>query len=227
MADGVVVDGVIGRKTMEAVTTAAWLLGAQRSTLNKMNGSGEITVGVQRLIRNPGMRTEAQKALGRKRVAHVHADRDRRVTGAPGTGTARERIVELARDAAARYRANPGAYHYLAGGQANTEFLRPTPHSWRSDCSQFAASIYKAAGLPSPANVTHEFASTFSMVKKGRVTPRPRPGDLGMYGTHGAPHHVEVYCGVPGQEFIGHGSPPIDSRTPGRPDFYLTYDFLD
>jgi hypothetical protein len=89
------------------------------------------------------------------------------------------------------------------------------------------ASVYKKAGLPSPANVAHEWASTYSMVKKGRVTHSPRPGDLGMYGSLAAPHHVELYCGEPGQEFIGHGSPPIDSRTPGRPDYYLTYDFLD
>jgi hypothetical protein len=78
LADGLEVDGVIGRKTMEAVTTAAWLLGAQRSTLNKMNASGEITVGIQRLVRNPGLRTLEQKALGKKRVAHVRADRGRR-----------------------------------------------------------------------------------------------------------------------------------------------------
>jgi hypothetical protein len=61
------------------------------------------------------------------------------------------------------------------------------------------------------------------MVRKGRITAHPRPGDLGMYGPFNATHHVELYCGAPGQEFIGHGSPPIDSRTPGRRDFYLTY----
>jgi len=110
---------------------------------------------------------------------------------------------------------------------ANTEFLKPTPHGWRSDCSPFVAAVYKAAGLPSPASVPHEWAATSNMVKKGRVTAHPRPGDLGMYGPFNATHHVELYCGVPGQEFIGHGSPPIDSRTPGRPDFHLTYDFLD
>jgi hypothetical protein len=219
-------DGVVGAKTMAAVTTAAWVLGAQRSTLNKMNGSGEIPVGIQRMICNPGRRTDEQKALGKKRVAHMLAQRKQRATAAAKAGTARTRVVLLAQQAAANYRRNPGAYHYLAGGTANTEFLKPTPRNWRSDCSQFVASVYKAAGLPSPANVAHEWASTYSMVKKGRITAHPRPGDLGMYGTHGAPHHVELYCGEPGQEFIGHGSPPIDSRTPGRPDYYLTYDFL-
>jgi cell wall-associated NlpC family hydrolase len=219
-------DGVVGAKTMEAVTTAAWALGAQKATIAKMDG-GEIPIGVQRMIRNPGRRTEGQKALGKKRLAHMLAARKKRATVAAQAGSARKRVVELAQKAAANYRANPRAYHYLAGGKANAEFLKPTPSDWRSDCSQFVAAVYKAAGLPSPATVAHEFASTFSIDPHGRVTTTPRPGDLGMYGVHGGKtHHVELYCGLPGQEFIGHGSPPIDSQTPGRPNYYLTYDFL-
>ena len=219
-------DGLVGAKTMAAVTAAAWALGARRETIAKMD-KGEIPIGVQRMIRNPGRRTDEQKALGKKRVAHMLAARKQRATVAAQAGSARKRVVELAKKAAANYRANPGAYHYLAGGKANAVFLQPTPRDWRSDCSQFVAAVYKEAGLPSPATVAHEFASTFSIDPHGRVTTNPRPGDLGMYGTHGgSTHHVELYCGEPGQEFIGHGSPPIDSQTPGRPNYYLTYDFL-
>lgn len=218
-------DGVVGRKTLAAVTTAAWALGARRETLATLD-HGEIAVGVQRMIRNPGLRTDEQKLLGKKRVANMLRERAEREAAAAAMAGARKRIVRLAQQAAANYRRTPGAYHYLAGGKANLVCMSPTPHDWRSDCSQFAAAIYRAAGLPSPANVDHQWASTYSMVKKGRVTARPRPGDLGMYGSRSAPHHVEIYCGEPGQEFIGHGSPPIDSLTPGRPDFYLTYDFL-
>jgi cell wall-associated NlpC family hydrolase len=219
-------DGIVGAKTMAAVTAAAWALGARRETIAKMD-KGEIPIGVQRMIRNPGRRTDGQKALGKKRVAHMLAERKKRAAAVSAAGSARKRVVELAQKAAANYRANPGAYHYLAGGVANSEFLKPTPKGWRSDCSQFVAAVYKAAGLPSPATVAHEFASTFSIDPKGKVTTNPKPGDLGMYGVHGGKtHHVELYCGVPGQEFIGHGSPPIDSQTPGRPNYYLTYDFL-
>jgi cell wall-associated NlpC family hydrolase len=219
-------DGIVGARTMAAVTTAAWALGAQKATIAKMDG-GEIPIGVQRMIRNPGRRTDEQKALGKKRVAHMIAMRKKRAAAVSASGSARKRVVELAQKAAANYRANAGAYHYLAGGKANAEFLKPTPKDWRSDCSQFVAAVYKAAGLPSPATVAHEFASTFSIDPKGKVTTSPRPGDLGMYGVHGGTtHHVELYCGLPGQEFIGHGSPPIDSQTPGRPNYYLTYDFL-
>jgi cell wall-associated NlpC family hydrolase len=219
-------DGVIGGKTMAAVTTAAWALGARRETIAELQ-KGEIPIGVQRMIRNPGRRNDEQKARGKKRLVHLRAMRKKRAAALAASGSARKRVIELAQKAAANYRANPRAYHYLAGGKANTEFLKPTPRDWRSDCSQFVAAVYKAAGLPSPATVSHESASTFSIDPKGKLTTRPRPGDLGMYGVHGGKtHHVELYCGLPGQEFIGHGSPPIDSVTPGRPDYYLTYDFL-
>jgi cell wall-associated NlpC family hydrolase len=219
-------DGIVGAKTMAAVTAAAWALGARRETIAKMD-KGEIPIGVQRMIRNPGRRTDEQKALGKKRVAHMLAARKQRAAAVAAAGSARHRVVEVAQKAAANYRANPGAYHYLAGGRANAVCLQPTPRDWRSDCSQFVAAVYKEAGLPSPSAGPHEGAATSNIDPHGRVTTKPRPGDLGMYGVHGgSTHHVELYCGAPGQEFIGHGSAPIDSATPGRPDYYLTYDFL-
>ena len=219
-------DGSLDAQAIAGVAKAAWALGAMRTTLAKLD-EGEIPLGVERMIRNPGRRQDEQKDRARKRMIHMRAARKRRAEEAKREGSKRARVVQEALKAAANYRANPGAYHYLAGGQANTEYLKPTPSTWRSDCSQFAASVYKGAGLPSPSNTSHEFASTWSMIKRGKVTYKPRPGDLGMYGPTSAPHHVEVYCGIPGQEFVGHGSAPIDSITPGRPSFYLTYDFLD
>ncbi|HEX5924696.1 MAG TPA: NlpC/P60 family protein [Baekduia sp.] len=219
-------DGVAGAKTMAAVTAAAWALGARRETIARID-RGEIPIGVQRMIRNPGRRSDEQKALGRKRVAHMVAARRQHAAAAAEAGPARGRVVEVAQRAAANYRAKPDAYHYSASGRANAVCLEPTPRDWRSDCSQFVAAVYKAAGLPSPATVSHEAAATSSIDAQGRVTTRPRPGDLGMYGVHGGvTHHVELYCGLPGQEFIGHGIAPIDSATPGRPDYYLTYEFL-
>ena len=219
-------DGSLDAKAIAGVAKAAWALGAMRATLAQLD-EGEIPLGVERMIRNPGRRQDGQKDRGRLRMKHMRAARKKRAAEAKTAGTKRQRVVQEALKAAQNYKANPGAYHYLAGGQANTEYLKPTPSGWRSDCSQFAAAVYKGAGLPSPSNTSHEYASTWSMIKRGKVTYKPRPGDLGMYGPTNAPHHVEVYCGAPGQEFVGHGSPPIDSVTPGRPTFYLTYDFLD
>ncbi len=219
-------DGSLDGGAIAGVAKAAWALGAMRTTLAKLD-AGEIPLGVERMIRNPGRRQDEQKQRGRTRIRHMLAARRQRAEEASRAGSKRARVVQEAQKAAANYRANPGAYHYLAGGVANTEYLKPTPSNWRSDCSQFAASVYKGAGLPSPSSTSHELASTWTMIKRGKVTTAPRPGDLGLYGPTSAPHHVEVYCGLPGQEFIGHGSPPIDSATPGRPTFYLTYDFLD
>lgn len=223
------VDGSFGPATRKALVTACYLLGME---MDKIDGikHGSINTAEQTFVRNPGKRSDAEKDRGQLRVKKVRAARKKAEAVAAKASAHRKEIVSAAKLAAANYRKNPGAYHYLAGGIANTIFLHPTPSNWRSDCSQFAASVYKEAGLPSPASpLAHQWASTFSIVKSphARITKNPKPGDLGMYGSTTAPHHVEVYIGEPGCKFIGHGSPPIDSLTPGNPDYYVTLDFLD
>lgn len=208
---------------LDDVITCAWALGAGRATLGSMEAKRIVPIGVARMIRNPGKRSDAQKTLGRRRIA----TRNRKARERAKAGGHRRAICQHAKAAAQNYRAQPGAYHYLAGGKANVVYLRPTPREWRSDCSQFVGSVYKDCGLPSPGDVAHEWVNTWAIERRGRVTQNPRPGDCGMYGPRGNPHHVELYIGEPGCEFIGHGSPPIDSQTPGRPDFYITFDFLD
>lgn len=63
---------------LDAVAKAAWALGAQRSTLAYMQRTDDVPIGVQRMIRNPGRRTAAQKRLGQKRVAAMRAQRKKR-----------------------------------------------------------------------------------------------------------------------------------------------------
>lgn len=224
------VDGHFGAKTRAAMVTAAYLLGASKATYDGMK-SGTINAAEVAFVRHPGRRSAAELSRGKKRVAAYRKAQAKRKREAEKAGAGRKQIVKFAKQAAANYRKNPGAYHYLAGGKANLVYLRPTPRDWRSDCSQFAASVYKDAGLPSPASVPHMWASTWTMVKSGQARfitrAQRKPGDLGMYGSKSAPHHVEVYIGEPGVEFIGHGSQPIDSLTPGQPDYYLTFDFLN
>jgi peptidoglycan hydrolase-like protein with peptidoglycan-binding domain len=227
-------DGYLGTGTLKGVRKAAWALGALSTTYEAITDKGRVPVGVQQMIRNPGRRTPEQLARADARISQLRADRKRRAKQREEErkrNGLRNKIVNEAQQAAANYRKNPGAYHYLAGGVANLIFLHPTPRNYRSDCSQFVASCYYAAGAPSPAIVPHKYASTYSMdamVDQGKatITTKPRPADLGMYGPRHATHHVELYCAEPGQEFIGHGSPPIDSLTPGRPDFYITFPFL-
>lgn len=223
-------DGVWGPATRKAFVAACYLLGMAGKELEGVKSPHNVGPNEQRFVLNPGKRDRGELYRGKLRVKKRRAAIKKAEARAARASSKRKRVVRLAKQAAANYRRNPRAYHYLAGGIANTAFLRPTPRNWRSDCSQFVASIYKEAGLPSPAApLDHKWASTFSMVKspRMRVTRHPEPGDLGMYGSRSAPHHVELYIGEPGCKFIGHGSPPIDSLTPGNPDYYITFDFLN
>lgn len=223
------VDGVFGPKTRDALRFAFYLCGADQKMIDGVK-TGGIGPNEQTWIMHPGKRTAAQKALGKKRVARHRAAVKKAAERAAAANAKRKKIVAAAKLAAANYRKNPGAYHYLAGGVANTIFLKPSPSNYRSDCSQFVSSVYKHADVPSPAlPLDYLWAATTTIMKSPhvRVTRNPKPGDLGMYGPHDATHHVELFVGESGCKFIGHGSPPIDSLTPGEPDFYVTFDFLD
>ena len=222
------VDGVFGKKTRDAMVSAAYLLGARKDIHDGMK-TGSITEKEIEFVSHPGRRSADEVARGKARVSSHRLARAKAKAEREKASSKRRLIVKFAEDAAANYRRNPGAYHYRAGGLANLTFLRPTPDHWRSDCSQFVAAVYKAAGAGSPsAPLLHQWASTWSMVKSphARVVSKAqrRPGDCGMYGPRDAPYHVELWCG---DKFIGHGSTPIDSLTPGEPDFYLTFDFLN
>lgn len=213
-------DGLVGDKTLEAVRKAAWALGAQSSTYERITRTGTISIGVQRMIRNPGHRTPGQQAIARARMSQMRRDRAERSRD-HGLNPARKKFVSLALEAASNYTKRPSEYHYLAGGVANLVFLEPSARTMRSDCSQFASSVQEAAGLPPLGPYGPLWVSTYVMAAYLESTVNPEPGDFGMYGARREPFHVECYCALPGREFIGHGSPPIDSLTPGRPDFYL------
>lgn len=220
-------DGVFGPKTRLGLHYTAYLLGMETDRLRGLLRGG-IVPADSSFVRNPGRRNKHELERAGRRLAKHKKVRAKHKKDAAAANAKRKRIVAEAEKAAANYRRNPGAYHYLAGGRANTVYLHPTPRDWRSDCSQFAAAVFKGAGLPSPASVPHQWASTFTMVKAPGVRfvskSDRKPGMLGMYGTRSSPHHVEIFCG---NKFIGHGSPPIDSLTPGEPDYYLDFPFLN
>lgn len=222
------IDDVFGPKTRRAMVYAAYLLGADMSFVNGLR-NGPITEDEQNFVRFPGRRNQSTIILGKRRVAAHRKVLAKQKEEAEVVKGKRNRIVQLAEQAADNYRNNPGAYHYFAGGIPNLQFLEPTPKEFRSDCSQFVASVYKAAEIESPASpLAHLWVSTFSIAKSphAKVVSRRmrKPGDLGMYGSLIAPHHVELWCV---NKYIGHGSPPIDSLTPGEPDYYITFDFLN
>lgn len=206
---------------LDAAITGAWALGAAQSTIKRMRKERIVPSGVLGMIRSPGLRTDAQKERGRKRIAHMKAQRRKREAAAHSVSGQRAAIVREAKRAAANYRARPGEYHYKAGGIPNTIVMVPTPLKWRSDCSQLAVNLCREADVPCPGSGTYMYSNT-NTISQARIVTDPRPGDMGLYGTgRGATHHVEVYIGEPGCMFIGHGSPPIDSLTPGWPDFFV------
>lgn len=71
-------DGVCGSKTLEAARKAAWALGALSSTYEAITRTGVISVGVQRMVRNPGRRTDRQMEIARKRMAQLRKQRKKR-----------------------------------------------------------------------------------------------------------------------------------------------------
>jgi hypothetical protein len=70
-------NGVVDNRTLNAVRKAAWALGAMSQTCEKITDDGEICVGVQRMIRNPGRRTDAQCRRGKARLSRLRTERKR------------------------------------------------------------------------------------------------------------------------------------------------------
>lgn len=132
----------------------------------------------------------------------------------PGGGTGlREEIVRIAKESMT---VNSGFKRYSQSGLLTDD---PTPSGTkRTDCSQWARACYLQAGAADPG------AYTGDMLRRGKKTNKPKPGDL-LCG----PNHVEMYIG--GGKTIGHGSPPIDYSSvnywKGQGFVFLTYDFLD
>ncbi|MDX6720432.1 MAG: hypothetical protein QOJ63_2686 [Solirubrobacteraceae bacterium] len=68
-------NGVVDAVTLSAVRRAAWALGARSETYEAITRDGEISVGVQQMIRNPGRRTQEQVSRGKARMSRLRAQR--------------------------------------------------------------------------------------------------------------------------------------------------------
>ncbi len=66
-------NGVVDVKTLAAARKVAWALGARKETYEAITDDRVIPIGVQRMIRNPGRRTDAQKARGKARISRMRA----------------------------------------------------------------------------------------------------------------------------------------------------------
>jgi len=68
-------DATLRTSDMRSVVKAAWALGAQRVTLDRMENEDVVPIGVQRMIRNPGRRSPTQQQLGKVRIANMRRQR--------------------------------------------------------------------------------------------------------------------------------------------------------
>lgn len=218
---------VLTNDALVAIRKAAWALGALKTTYEAVTKKGEVHPGIVAMIMNPGERTDEQKKVGKDRIAFMRSQRKKREKAESSISHGRLLFVENCVAAMKAYELNPGAYHYLAGGNPNLIYKRPSPLSYRSDCSQYASSVQDDSHLPALGPNGALWVNTDVMDHHLELTDSPEPADFGMYGVHhGGTHHVECYVGslgirLHGTEFSGHGSPPIDGLTPGRPNFYL------
>lgn len=67
---------------LESIRKAAWVLGAQKSTYDAITRDGTVSVGVQRMIRNPGCRSDEQKRRGLICMARLRKQRRERAEAA-------------------------------------------------------------------------------------------------------------------------------------------------
>lgn len=178
-----------------------------------------------------GLLVTAGKMIRKRRLQLAAQTHSVTVTGNTATGgTKRQRIVACARMAAKLYATGRRPSFYSQPGQWTVKYgITGEPRGYRSDCSQFVTSMYHAAGVEDPNGTDYTGGFTGTLAAHGKYIQRHQlqPGDLVLYGP--APHHhVEMYVG-PGDDTIGHGSPPVDKGTiTMMPEVhFVTYAFLD
>lgn len=215
------VDGHAGRATIARGRQVAKSLGIG------LRGEG-LSVYVQHLIRHPKARTPKQIARGKKWVKH-HSQTTVVIKGNHVTGgEPRERLVAACEHAAYLSATGKRRSFYSQWGAWDVDHgITGEARDKRSDCSQWAIAMSKAAGLPDPAGTGYAYGNTGTLGQHGQYIHREdlEPGDKVLYGP--APHHhVEIWVGNgdgktsyrelarmghPDRDTtIGHGSPPVD-----------------
>lgn len=216
------VDGKAGRQTVAVSRRVARHLGVG------VRGHG-VTRYVQTLIRHPEKRSASQVKRG-KRYREAHAVQKCKVNGNSVTGgrDGGARITAGAIEAAHRYyNGQSHRFYSQAGAWTVSHGITGEPRGYRSDCSQFATSLYRSAGMNDPNRNNWTGGYTGTLMRGGRYIRRDqlRPGDLVLYGAY-PHHHVEVWVGNGDGETsyaelarkgspyrdrtVGHGSPPVD-----------------
>jgi len=102
------------REVLDAAVTCAWALGASSATLKTMQRENLVPIGVIRMIRSPGLRTEEQTQRGKQRIADMLKKREERPSK-PNFITAAELGLSFQDVFGAKGPVTRGAGHYTAG----------------------------------------------------------------------------------------------------------------
>lgn len=138
-----------------------------------------------------------------------------------GTRDERLRAVMLASAKACAAGHRPNFYSQIGSWDVD-HCITGEHYGERSDCSSWATSVYRSAGLPDPNGERYSGGYTGTLGAHGKPTDNPKPGDLVLYGPF-PHHHVEVVLDPEKQTTIGHGSAPVDQ---GVFDLFGDHDYV-
>lgn len=225
-------DGVLTADEFDGLVTAARLLGALESTLDKRDAHGRpvLTVGAQQMIRYPGRRTDAQMARAEQRMDALVKERaDRPST--PGK-LSPEQVREARQRAVAAfalaYRHAPSVHYTQSaarfGGIRNRLRSADGHYPTQEDCSSMFTwctwnGVTGVGGMDFPDVVNGAgwvAGYTGTMLTHGRAVSMDNLelGDAILYG-HGWPgSHVAMYKG--GGRVYSHGSEAGPFDLPAR-----------
>lgn len=196
-------DGVVGSRTLDAVTRAAWILGVTEETHHNLK-HGLIGEPIQVLIRHPNVRSDRQRKRGHERM---EAWRDRKKQEAKA-----HRGIGVCTRAARLALAHAPEVHYTQGPsrwQGIAERLDASKGQFPryADCSSFYTWCLWQLLKDGPDVVNGadwRAGYTGTLLAHGRTVYEPFEGAAVIYGTGFPGAHVAYAIG--GGMVISHGS---------------------
>lgn len=229
----VAVDGELGNETFVATRRVGRALGCLEETLQ----GPDVTVGLQRMILTPALRTPVQlaRAASRARQAKVQEARAKaarpvvsgnKVTGGRG---GRDRLVAGARAALAADMAGVRKSFYSQLGVWNCQHtITGEAPGERSDCSEFETGLHFSCGLHDPSANNFRGGYTGSMAEHMHEVSWAEcdDGDTVIWDPWGPQGHTATVEDKKRGLCIGHGSAHVarhsisDFNYKGRARFF-------
>jgi hypothetical protein len=202
-------DGELGPKTARGISRAAYLLGAGRDTWEaaRIEHGGEVSVGLQRMIRHPGVRNDRQLKAARARLAATverrHAAADKAAHPTIAVATAAMKLL-LRNAPAVHYTQGPSRWQGITDRLHASRGLFPR----YADCSSaYTWALWNLLGDgPDIVNgADWKGGYTGTLLAHGRPSSEGHEGAAVLYGRRGSTgSHVAYNLG--NGQVISHGS---------------------